>query len=45
MNILEESFYCERCFKKISEEEYEMNDGMCEDCYEDVVVNHQDDIF
>ena len=45
MNILEEGFYCERCFKKISEEEYEMNDGMCEDCYEDVVVNHQDDIF
>ena len=45
MNILEGSFYCERCFKKISEEEYEMNDCMCEDCYEDVVVNHQDDIF
>ena len=43
--ISEEEYYCERCFKKISEEEYEMNDCMCEDCYEDVVVNHQDDIF
>ncbi len=41
----EEEYYCERCFKRISEEEYEMNDCMCEDCYEDVVVNHQDDIF
>ncbi len=43
--IPKEEYYCERCFKKISEEEYEMNDCMCEDCYEDVVVNHQDDIF
>ena len=43
--ITKEEYYCERCFKKISEEEYEMNDCMCEECYEDVVVNHQDDIF
>jgi hypothetical protein len=33
---LEEEFYCERCLKKISEEEYEFNDCMCEECYEDV---------
>lgn len=35
-HIEEEKFYCERCFKRISEEEYEMNDCMCEDCYTDV---------
>ena len=28
--IPEEEYYCARCFKKISEEEYEMNDCMCE---------------
>lgn len=39
-----EEIYCERCFKKISEEEYEGNDGMCEDCYEDVMLGN-DDIF
>lgn len=31
-----EKFYCERCFKRISEEEYEMNDCMCESCFTDV---------
>ena len=34
-NDAEEEFYCERCFKKISEEEYEANDCMCEDCFSD----------
>ena len=29
-------YECERCFKKISFEEYETNDCMCEDCYQDV---------
>ena len=28
----DEEYECERCFKKISEEEYELNDGMCEEC-------------
>jgi Zn finger protein HypA/HybF involved in hydrogenase expression len=38
----DEEFYCERCFKKISEDEYEMNDCMCEDCYTDVHLNDTD---
>ena len=29
----EPEYYCERCYKKISKEEYELNDWMCEDCY------------
>ena len=29
-------YECERCFKKISFEEYETNDFMCEDCYQEV---------
>ena len=33
-------FECEVCFKKISEEEYELYDGMCEDCFYDA---HLDD--
>lgn len=35
----EEKFYCERCFKEITEEEYLENDGMCEDCFSDVTLN------
>ena len=31
-----EVYECERCFKRISYEEYELNDFMCEDCYQDV---------
>ena len=31
-----EEFYCERCFKRISEKEYELNECMCEDCFTDV---------
>ena len=43
-------FECERCFKKISFEEYELNDSMCEDCYEDVHTDkhgnfHEDEYF
>jgi hypothetical protein len=38
----DEEFFCERCFKKISEDEYEMNDGMCEECYTDVYFNDTD---
>lgn len=33
-------YECERCFKKISYEEWELNDMMCEDCFMDV---HTDD--
>lgn len=29
-------YECERCFKKITFEEYDLNDCMCEDCYQDV---------
>lgn len=36
----EEEFYCERCFKKISEDEYEMCDGMCEECFDEVNFNN-----
>ena len=41
---------CERCFKKISFEEYELNDFMCEDCYQDVHTDkhgnfHDDEYF
>lgn len=30
-----EKFCCERCFKEISEEEYELHDGMCEECFDE----------
>lgn len=36
----EEEFYCERCFKKISEDEYETCDGMCEECFDEVNFNN-----
>lgn len=28
-----EKYYCVRCGKEISKEEYEENNGFCEDCY------------
>lgn len=31
----EEKHYCERCFKEISQEEYELYDDMCEECFEE----------
>ncbi len=31
-----EEFECEMCFKKISEEEYELYDCMCEECFIDM---------
>ena len=34
--IDDEIYECERCFKRISEEEYESNDCMCEECFMDV---------
>lgn len=34
-NVSEEKHYCERCFKEISQEEYELYDDMCEECFED----------
>jgi NMD protein affecting ribosome stability and mRNA decay len=30
----EEEYHCEVCGRKISKEEYEDYDGMCEECYE-----------
>lgn len=30
-----EEYECERCFKKISEEEIELYDGMCEECFDE----------
>lgn len=32
----EEQCECERCFKIISEEEYELHDGLCEECFIEV---------
>lgn len=29
-------YYCERCFKKITEEEFEKYDCMCSECFEEV---------
>ena len=45
-----EEFECEVCFKKISEEEYELYDGMCEDCFMDVHIDndgnyHDEELF
>lgn len=31
----EEEYECERCFKKISQEEFELYDGMCEECFDE----------
>lgn len=31
-----EEYYCERCFKKIEQEECELYDGLCEECHDDV---------
>ena len=48
-DIYGEEFECEMCFKKISEEEYELYDGMCEDCFMDVHIdndgNYHDEEF
>lgn len=46
----EEVYECEMCFKKISEEEYELYDGMCEDCFMDVHIDndgnyHDEELF
>ena len=32
----DEKYYCEMCFKDISEEEYELYECMCEECYMDI---------
>ena len=34
-NFLDEVYSCERCFKRISQEEYELYDDMCEECFEE----------
>ena len=35
IELPKETLYCERCFKEISEEEYELYDGMCEECFDE----------
>ena len=41
VNDLEE-YYCERCLKKISYEDYEIYDGMCEECFEEIDLDDKD---
>ncbi len=46
----EEEFECEMCFKKISEEEYELYDCMCEECFMNVHTDsngnfHDEELF
>lgn len=36
-NQIQEEYECERCFKRISEEEYDLHDGMCEECFDDTL--------
>lgn len=31
----EYEYECERCFKRISEEDYDLYDGMCEECFDE----------
>lgn len=31
----DEEYECERCFKKISQEEFDLYDGMCEECFDE----------
>ena len=33
---VEDAYYCEMCFKKISQQEYELHECLCEDCYMDM---------
>ena len=33
---------CERCLKKISYEDYEIYDGMCEECFEEIDLDDKD---
>ena len=45
-----EEYECEMCFKKISEEEYELYDCMCEECFMDAHTDkygnfHDDEYF
>lgn len=39
-NDFEDEYYCEMCFKKITEEEYDNFDGMCEECFEAETFDH-----
>ena len=44
-----EKFFCERCDKEISQEEYELYDNLCEECFYDVYFdlngNYRDDYY
>lgn len=37
----EDKYECERCFEVISEEEYELHDGLCEECFIEVHTDHK----
>lgn len=39
-NYFKDEYYCEMCFKKITEEEYDNFDGMCEECFEAENFDH-----
>lgn len=39
-NYFKDEYYCEMCFKKITEEEYDNFDGMCEECFEAETFDH-----
>lgn len=41
MTALKE-YYCENCRAKISKEEYESNNGLCSDCFDDSLVEEID---
>lgn len=48
-NEYEEKYYCEMCFKRISKEEYELHECLCEECYMDIHTdedgNFKEDYF
>lgn len=37
----EDKYECERCFEVISEEEYELHDGLCEECFIEVHTDNK----
>ena len=39
-NYFKDEYYCEMCFKKITEDEYNNFDGMCEECFEAETFDH-----
>jgi len=39
-----EEYHCEVCSRKISKEEYETNDGLCWECWDDRMTEEIDTI-